>query len=249
MKNFLVFFFILVTSISYSQGLLVEYSDMTTYPEHPEDDFNIKWNLFVNKNTSLYTPASLIEDKTTVKNVVLEGEEREVKGYRYINYEISYKNYRSKEQVTIVHYNTKDYRINEPLEIFEWVITDETKTIGKYTARLATTTKMGYPVDAWFTEEIPFSSGPAGFHGLPGLILEYSFGFKLVVAKSIDFKFNGDVVLPEKGIIMTRGGYENLLKNSIPKPMHKVETKTVGNTTTTTTQGIIVKTREPNKKN
>ena len=61
-------------------------------------------------------------------------------------------------------------------EDIHWEISEETKRIGDYKAIKATTTrKMGSfveKIEAWFTPKLPFSFGPIGYNGLPGLILE-----------------------------------------------------------------------------
>lgn len=92
----------------------------------------------------------------------------------------------------------------------KWVITNETKKIGKYICHKATSIlvrdngKAGifnFPITAWFTPEIPFSFGPIGYGGLPGMILELQEGNVLYGCTKI--KFN----LPTKKI--------NIIKPSI----------------------------------
>ena len=63
-------------------------------------------------------------------------------------------------------------RYEEPLPAFPWVITKERKRIGAYPCTKATLYFSGREWEAWFTEELPISSGPYIFGGLPGLILE-----------------------------------------------------------------------------
>ena len=250
MKNLLTFILITISYISYSQGLFVKYSDKITYPDNPEDNFEVEWSLYLNNNRSLYTPISLFEDKNKVEYTTNEeGQEGKVITNNYFDYKIPYKNYETKEQVTIIHKKGVDYKIKEPLETFEWTITEKTKKIGEYTARLATTTRFGLPVDVWYTEEIPFSAGPAGFHGLPGLILEYSLGFKTVVAVKIDFNFNGKIEIPEKGTFITRENFEILKRESSLQPQHTIETTNEGNISKTTSKTITVETRKSSKKN
>jgi len=63
---------------------------------------------------------------------------------------------------------------------FEWIITDETKTIQNFTcykAYFIETIDLGDEVKTnthtvWFTPDLPFSYGPGNYYGLPGVILE-----------------------------------------------------------------------------
>lgn len=74
------------------------------------------------------------------------------------------------------------YTSAEQIPEMNWNITNTTKKIGSFTAKLATTNFRGRNYSAWFTEEIPYSDGPWKFSGLPGLILE-------VVSENGDYKF------------------------------------------------------------
>ena len=87
----------------------------------------------------------------------------------------------------------KFFLITDPLETTKWKMTGESKKIGQYTCFKATyqkevkervfsfgsqnqnqnniKTKM-VEVSAWFTPDIPVSTGPSWYQGLPGLILE-----------------------------------------------------------------------------
>lgn len=68
----------------------------------------------------------------------------------------------------------------QPFDKYKWELTGNVKKIGKYVCREAIGTFMVYSkagqvtkeAVAWFTPELPFSFGPMGFDGLPGLILE-----------------------------------------------------------------------------
>ncbi|MDT8346968.1 MAG: GLPGLI family protein [Flavobacteriaceae bacterium] len=64
------------------------------------------------------------------------------------------------------------YAIQENLPKIQWKIEEETKSIGNYTCRKATTSFRGRNYTVWFTPEIPLPYGPWKLNGLPGLILE-----------------------------------------------------------------------------
>ncbi len=64
------------------------------------------------------------------------------------------------------------YLINDSLKKFEWRITDETREIAGFECRKAVTKICdSVYVVAFYTDQIPVSSGPESFGGLPGLIL------------------------------------------------------------------------------
>lgn len=54
----------------------------------------------------------------------------------------------------------------------QWTITDETKKVGGYSCKKATSHINGRNWIAWFTNELPYEGGPRHLTGLPGVILE-----------------------------------------------------------------------------
>ncbi|MFA7686945.1 MAG: GLPGLI family protein [Moheibacter sp.] len=79
------------------------------------------------------------------------------------------------DSVQIKDFNVYDkkYHSFDPLYIFDWEISRETKIVSGYETRKATTTdKAGNSVTAWYAPKFSLSHGPAEFWGLPGIILE-----------------------------------------------------------------------------
>jgi len=76
---------------------------------------------------------------------------------------------------------------------YKWTLTNESKKIENYTCYKATTIKevknstgvFKRKVVAWYTPQIPLQIGPAGYNGLPGLILELLEKDNLYVARKI----------------------------------------------------------------
>tara|TARA_R110002074_G_scaffold22366_3_gene68389 strand:+ start:4790 stop:5485 length:696 start_codon:yes stop_codon:yes gene_type:complete len=96
------------------------------------------------------------------------------------------------------------YKYEEPINLFNWTITNETKTISGYNCQKATTTFAGRDYVAWFTNEIPIADGPYKFNGLPGLIVKINdtknhYEYKLTSFK----KVTGNIGFIERNYIKT----------------------------------------------
>ncbi|MBO6532188.1 MAG: GLPGLI family protein, partial [Muricauda sp.] len=99
-------------------------------------------------------------------------------------------------------------------EKLQWKITNESKQIGNFTVLKATTTRRlgSYleEIEAWFAPNLPYSFGPLGYNGLPGLILEMYrdnviFKLKEIQEKKVEMKF------PESSKEMTFEKYYDML--------------------------------------
>ena len=66
----------------------------------------------------------------------------------------------------------KDFEIKDSLTHYDWQITREKKKILNFDCRKATAKDGKKDIIAWFAPKLPYKSGPDGFTGLPGLILE-----------------------------------------------------------------------------
>lgn len=98
----------------------------------------------------------------------------------------------------------KTYRIEEEMPTYKWKILNEIREIEGYLCMKAETkdTVKNQVIHAWFTDAIPFSGGPEGYGGLPGLILELD-------------KNNGDAVVTATAINLDQAD----VKLPIPKKM------------------------------
>ncbi|WP_029274063.1 GLPGLI family protein [Pedobacter borealis] len=81
------------------------------------------------------------------------------------------KDFKSNKLSLSDHISTKQYLINDTLNLFKWKITNDYKVIQKFKCRKAVTNFRGRNYIAWFTEELPIQNGPWKFCGLPGLII------------------------------------------------------------------------------
>lgn len=62
--------------------------------------------------------------------------------------------------------------VSDPMKPMSWKFSGETKVIGKYVCKSASTEFRGRKYVAFYTEDIPISHGPWKFSGLPGGIVE-----------------------------------------------------------------------------
>jgi len=72
-------------------------------------------------------------------------------------------------------------------------------------------------VTAWYTPQIPVSTGPGEYHGLPGLILEVQADRTVMLCTKIVMnpQVKEDINRPDKGEVVTRDAYNTIMKNKI----------------------------------
>ncbi|MEM1323374.1 MAG: GLPGLI family protein [Bacteroidota bacterium] len=99
----------------------------------------------------------------------------------------------------------------------DWTFSKETKEIGQYTCKKASTIHFGEPVVAWYTEEIPLNVGPKEFGHLPGLILEIELQTKTISATKVNFLKDNpyDFKRPTKGKRVTLEAYYGILNEML----------------------------------
>ncbi len=105
---------------------------------------------------------------------------------------------------------------------YTWKLENETKNIGDMKCYKATTTQKVYRkngkhktkiVEAWYAPSISISSGPLGYAGLPGLILELKDGKSFVYKLNkitFDLKDISKIKKPKKGRIVSIEEYYEL---------------------------------------
>ena len=128
----------------------------------------------------------------------------------------SYRNFNTHMQVEKRQLAEKDYIIEDSLHVIQWKLSDETKTILGYNCKKATgKTERGSELEAWYTEEIPISSGPESFIGLPGMVLlvdinKGEFVYTATqIKKTVDKK---ELKAPTKGKKITNAEFVKLQK-------------------------------------
>lgn len=83
-----------------------------------------------------------------------------------------FKDFKENYIYSIERVEMKPFFVKDSMNIFDWKLVNDFKTIIGYNCQKATTYYRGRNYIAYFTTEIPFHTGPWKFCGLPGLILE-----------------------------------------------------------------------------
>ena len=116
----------------------------------------------------------------------------------------------------------KTFLIRDTLELAKWKITGEQKEVSGMNCMKAVyipdegdTTK----IEVWFTPEIPVSSGPAGYGGLPGLILHLDvdegaiqISVSNIVMRELE---KGEIKEPKKGKEVTQEEFEEIRRKKM----------------------------------
>lgn len=151
----------------------------------------------------------------------------------------------------------KVFLIKDRIQKLNWILGKETKKIGVYTCYKATMKQMVEVVEsgisvngdknlnanteetlemktielvAWFTPQIPINSGPAKYHGLPGLILEVNDGQETIICSKIVLNPKNEVVIkePVKGKEITQKKYEAVLEKKQQEEQDRYEHRREG---------------------
>lgn len=183
----------------------------------------------------------LIADKKEAKfsfneKMSLDGVERSNKRFigRGGGKGIYYKNIKKK-----IKYNQSEY--NDVLYLkedrkYKWKLTKEKKEISGYQCYKATAKFIEYnpfvkknvefEIIVWYTPQIPYSFGPAGYDGLPGLVLTAQRGGFYFIAQNIRFldvskKTKSRLKEPTKGIKVTQKEFNEIIYKNFKKNYEK----------------------------
>ena len=154
-----------------------------------------------------------------------------------------YKNTKDNQQIQNQEFYGKNFLVKDNLQPIKWVMSGETKKIGKYisyraTASIPTVDLTWYDfswdrlpaesdnknenikmtnVEAWYTPQIPVSHGPSEYWGLPGLILEISAGNTTLLCYEIVLNPEEKVEIkaPKKGKVVTKNEYQKIISNKM----------------------------------
>ena len=102
-----------------------------------------------------------------------------------------YQNFSSGERIMLMSFWSGDLPIEDSIKVREWKMTTSERKIAGYDCRkVFWQANDSLRIYAWYAEEIPVSSGPESFNGLPGLILglDTEDGGVVYFAREVEFK-------------------------------------------------------------
>jgi GLPGLI family protein len=117
----------------------------------------------------------------------------------------------------------QQFIVKENIKNINWILTNEHRKIGNYTCYKAIYRTKVYlrsesgkiekqkNVTAWYSPQLPFSTGPKGYCGLPGLIVELYDDIFVYYLKKIDFSKNINIKMdcPSNGKLVSRIEFDN----------------------------------------
>jgi len=113
----------------------------------------------------------------------------------------------------------KDFRIEDEEEKITWKISGKTTQLGQYQVMEATYQNEKDTVSAWFTPQIPVSTGPGKYGQLPGLILrvDINYGKRVIEANEIELRSleEGELTEPTDGKKVTQAQYVKIREDKI----------------------------------
>jgi GLPGLI family protein len=118
-----------------------------------------------------------------------------------------------------VEFMSRTFLIQSTQPAYAWRLSQEQSEFLGYAVQKATAVKDSAVIEAWFTPEIPVSTGPGLFGGLPGLILVVSVddGYETFSATEVSLGDleEGAVAEPEDGQKVTREEYEEIVAEKL----------------------------------
>jgi GLPGLI family protein len=126
---------------------------------------------------------------------------------------------RNRKKVEQKEFMTRIFLIDEDINSPEWKLTGNSRTVLGYNCQEAVREDKGKKISAWFTSSIPVSTGPAGYYGLPGLVLlvDINNGKQTITATSIDPSYDdvSKLSMPKEGKKVTSEEYNKIVEEKL----------------------------------
>ena len=166
----------LLGKVTYQKKEVFEIKGLEDLPENMKTmmptDRKTNHELLFSNEASLYQNAKNVDNDVNISQDMGGGNEvqiqiKEPESYLYFNYE-------KKEIVEETEFMSRRFLITTPTDTVKWQIVGNQKEIAGYKCIEAKLVGSDEGLKAWFTPEIPVSTGPDNYTGLPGLILGLS---------------------------------------------------------------------------
>jgi GLPGLI family protein len=139
--------------------------------------------------------------------------------------DIIYTNMESGEVVSKKDFMDKVFLIKDSISSSRWKLSGETKVVSGMNCMkadyipVASDSTDTLEMFVWFTPEIPVSSGPAGYGGLPGLIVyiniedgQREISLSKIVMREVEEK---EIVKPKKGKVVSGEEFEEIKRKKM----------------------------------
>ena len=129
-----------------------------------------------------------------------------------------YYDFGKNERTKQVEFMTRNFLVSDLIARKAWKLTNKKIKVQNYTCLGAELKKGRTEIIAWYTSEIPVSSGPDLFFGLPGLILAVEInGETAYLATSINLNppKDGELSKPDNGKRVTQEEFDIILAKKI----------------------------------
>ncbi len=138
--------------------------------------------------------------------------------------QFSYRNMANKQSQIVKDIFGKPFIVQAKLKPMGWQLVDDHRKIGDYHCQKATLVDpedKNRFISAWFTEEIPISSGPVDYYGLPGLILMVNDGTSIIRCTKLTLnpKKRLKISKPKGGKTLSREEFDQLLLDKMKEQM------------------------------
>ncbi len=175
----------------------------------------IKKTLLFNETASLYKDMEEGDDEEVLEGGSEEGNVQFKMVMMRPDNQL-YKDLEKGEQVELRDLFGKKFLISGAASTFAWKLTGEQTTIQDHLCQQAIYKDSSRTVEAWFSPQIPVSTGPDSYGQLPGLILEVNIneGERVVTATKISLEALPEdaIKAPKKGKSVSNEEFEKILK-------------------------------------